>query len=170
MLQTNFKTLYQRNIRDLKTDIADAVIDKAQCNKDNDLLVTVFQHQKCSTIDSKSNIPCSNLIDSTNPSFNSANPIALLPFETPPIPKTLEELLEFQWMHSAHILVSQDDRENVSLLMQKLNGSMNEKRKLSDEVKDLHQKVELFDSILELVKQIVTTANEIEDVSLEDFG
>lgn len=127
---------------------------------------SILSQQQCTTVP-KSQIPFNPLmIPSFGPNIapsifaQSASPPS---FEMPPVPKTLEELLEFQWMHTAHILVSQDDRKSVSFLLQKLHGLMNEKQKLVKEVKDLHQKVDLFDSTLKMVKEIVAVSKQVSE-------
>ncbi|KPM03929.1 hypothetical protein QR98_0023680 [Sarcoptes scabiei] len=159
-----------------------ADIHKTQSNGDSSLLAacnpflnmniplinaaSILSQQQCTTVP-KSQIPFNPLmIPSFGPNIapsifaQSASPPS---FEMPPVPKTLEELLEFQWMHTAHILVSQDDRKSVSFLLQKLHGLMNEKQKLVKEVKDLHQKVDLFDSTLKMVKEIVAVSKQVSE-------
>ena len=75
--------------------------------------------------------------------------------DLPPTPKTLEELLEFQWIHSSHFLMTQEENKEPSIMLQKLHGLITEKNKLHKEMKSLQRKVDFYDSTLKLVKDMV---------------
>lgn len=107
-------------------------------------------------------IPCcgTNIIPSglTSPSM-----------ELPSASKSLEELLEFQWIHTSHFLMANEENKDASLLLQKLHGLMSEKKQRQREVKILQQKKNYFDFTRKLLKEVLSMNKDEQENETKQF-
>lgn len=88
----------------------------------------------------------------------SAQPFQFpLHLERPPTPKSLEDLLEFQWINTSHFLLDQEENHDVAMLIQKLNSLVQENVQLERNLHTLNDSYSNLVSVNSRLKNLVMT-------------